>query len=356
MKLKTYMDFKYGVVDNDVVIYKYTGNREEVSIPDNIDGMPVTVINASLVGDAGLSSSGTLKSVVVPEGVREIAIMSFGYSKSLENVTIPASVTKMDSSVFVRSMSLKSINVDDSNPEFSSVDGVLFNKDKTELIYFPRGKSYTTSGDIPEGRTEILEYTIPDGVASIGYNTFSDCFLKGVTIPDSVTDIGSRAFSGCCYLKNINLPEGITVISYDTFKDCISLTSIIIPKSVMKIDHSAFEGCTALTDIAIPDSVTEIRFSAFTNCISLASVNIPNGIKSIESNTFANCVSLECISIPATVTEIDLSAFAGCKSLGCINVDESNPVYASVDGSLFQKYGNKLIYRPHALFLKHLNK
>ena len=80
MKHKTHMDFKYSIKGKEVEVNKYMGDREEVCIPDSIDGMPVTVINASLIGDTGFSSSDTLKRVVVPEGVLKIAMMSFGYS------------------------------------------------------------------------------------------------------------------------------------------------------------------------------------------------------------------------------------------------------------------------------------
>ena len=142
MNLKTYMDFKYEIEDNEVVICKYVGDQEEVTVPDSIDDLPVTIIDCSLISDTGLASSDKVKKVVIPEGVKEIAIFSFKFGcKCLETVVIPASVTEMGRSAF-GSRSLKTIEVNENNPKFSSVDGVLFNKDKTELIYF-RGVNHT---------------------------------------------------------------------------------------------------------------------------------------------------------------------------------------------------------------------
>jgi|GEM_PF-3430820 len=352
MGLKTYSDFKYDIKDNEVVIYKYVGDQEEVTIPNSINGLPVVDINASLVRDTGFTNSDKLKKVIIPEGVREIGMFSFGYGcKSLETVVIPASVTEMESSAF-GSRSLKAIEVNENNPKFASIDGVLFNKDKTELIYFPWGKSYRTGGDLPEGKMEAFDYIIPDGTVTIGYQAFGDCYLIGVTIPDSVKEIKGRAFSNCRCLKDIILPKSITAIDWSTFENCDSLESIGIPENVTKIDNGAFEGCSALEDITIPSNVTEIRFSAFQGCASLTSIAIPKGVKEIEQRTFKDCTSLECINIPSTVEKIDISAFDGCKALERISVDENNPVYNSIDGSLYRKEGNKRIYTPRALLLK----
>lgn len=352
MNLKTFLDFKYEIENNEAVIYKYIGDLEEVTIPDSIEGFPVTYINASLVADTGFSNSDTLKKVVIPEGVKKIAMYSFRFGcKSLETVVIPASVTDMVRSAF-GSESLKAIEVDKNNPNFSSVDGVLFNKDKTELICFPRGKSYRTGGDIPEGMMEIYGYDIPDGTQSVGNDAFGDCWLNSIIIPGSVTTISGRAFSGCRFLKSISLPDGIAEIDWDVFEGCVELESITLPDSVTKIDNRAFKGCAALEGITIPTGVTEIRFDAFNGCAALTSMTIPEGVKKIEQRTFADCVSLERISIPASMTKIDLSAFDGCKALACIVVDDGNSVYASENGALFWREGNKRIYTPRALLLK----
>ena len=343
METKTYMDYMYKVNENnEVSILKYTGECEEVNIPKSIDGMPVTEINASLIANTGFCNSDLLKRVIIPDGVRRIAMYSFSYSKSLESVTIPASVTEIHPSAFNRSNSLVSINVDDNNPAYADIDGVLFSKDKTKLIWFPVGKSSEAES----------AYTVPGGVTTIGIGAFSGCFLNKIVLPDSVTDIGSRAFDGCSKLKDVMLPAGLESISRSVFEGCASLQAIYIPESVTEIGNEAFKGCVSLQDFPVPVGVGQIRFSAFEGCTSLTRFTIPNGVKKIENKTFLNCTSLTSISIPESTTKIDLSAFSGCDSLVNITVDENNTEYTSLGGALHRKSDNKLIYKPRALLLQ----
>ena len=356
MAMKTYMDYKYDVKNNEVIILKYTGDSEEVTIPSTIEGLPVRKIGCSLIGDTGFCNSDTLKSVIIPEGVRKITIFSFWNSKSLERVSIPASVTEINGTAFSRSRSLTTISVDENNPNYTDMDGVLFNKDKAMLLCFPCGKSYETGGDIPEGKMRIRSYIVPDGVKSIGSMAFEGCFLSSITLPDSVTEIGCDAFADCCFLKEIALPAGIIEISSGAFQNCKALADISIPDGVTTIGEEAFAGCAALTDISIPASVTKIRRDAFKGCFALTSISIPAGVTKIEGGTFEGCTALTSINLPTSVTKIAVSAFDGCLALERINVDADNPVYASVDGVLFQKDTNERIYTPHALRVKNPSK
>jgi formylglycine-generating enzyme required for sulfatase activity len=128
--------------------------------------------------------------VTISEGVISIPGGMFGGCSGLTSVTIPSSVTSIVSSAFSGCSGLTSIVVDAANPEFSSVDGVLFNKSTSLLIMCPAAVSGA--------------YAIPNGVTSIGSAAFSACLgLTGVTIPSSVTIIGVRAFIGCGGLKDV---------------------------------------------------------------------------------------------------------------------------------------------------------
>ena len=193
--MKTKNDFMYKIEDNgEATIYKYMGSCEELIIPGSIDGKPVTTINGSLIGNAGLCNSDTLKRIIVPEGVKKITMKSFSYCNCLQSVKIPASVTEIDSSAFKYSRVLSRIEVDENNLDFSDIDGVLFNKDRTRLIHFPHGKSYRTGGDIPEGFIDTLSYIVPDDVISIGNRAFQDCSLESIELPDSLTELGAENY------------------------------------------------------------------------------------------------------------------------------------------------------------------
>ena len=249
-------------------------------------------------------------SYTIPDGVTSIGDGAFG-STSLASIEIPDSVTNIGNQAFINSTSLESIKVKEGNTAYTSVKGVLFTKDKTDLILYPARKTDTS-------------YIIPNGVTSISDAAFYGCeSLTNVTIPNSVTSIGERAFYQCTGIINIDLPKGITRINEQTFFECTGLTGVVIPDSVTSIGQEAFLGCASLMDVAIPDSVTEIDLGAFCGCESLTNVTIPDSVTIIGLGAFQDCTSLESIEIPDSVTDIGSGAFFGCTSLKEITIPGS---------------------------------
>jgi hypothetical protein len=126
-------------------------------------------------------------SYTIPNSVTHIGDSAFGRCASLISVTIPDSLTDIAITPFGGCTSLTAINVDVLNPNYSSLDGVMFDKGQTTLIQCPEGKTGS--------------YTIPNSVAHIGDSAFESCVsLTNVTIPNSVTEIGSLAFGSCTSL------------------------------------------------------------------------------------------------------------------------------------------------------------
>ena len=253
--------------------------------------------------------------IVIPseiEGKKVTGIDDFAFSNGdmLKSVVIPDSVTSIGDKAFEDCGSLTSIQVAEGNKYYSSADGVLFNKDKTELIFCPDSKS------------------------------------GGCTIPDSVTSIREGAFANCGNLTSVTLGKGMTSTGYSTFYGCSALTSIVIPDSVTSIDGGAFENCGSLVSIEIPDSVTSIGWFAFRNCSALSSLNLGNGVTSIDNLAFAGCDNLTSITIPDGVKSIGSTAFPN--SLTSIQTSEGNENYVSIDGVLFNKDKTELIRYPAA--------
>ena len=377
---ETYGDLEYSVLDDGTVeITDYNGSAKTVDIPEKINGKSVTSIGdcafrycTSLksitipnsvmeIGSSAFSGCSSLTSITILNSVTEIGVYAFKGCTSLTSITIPNSVTNIGDSTFWGCSSLTAIYVAVDNKNYTSVNGVLFNKDKTALICYPAGKTDKS-------------YNITNSVTSIGDYAFNGCSsLTSVTIPNSVTEIGGSAFVGCASLKSITMPNSVTSIGDMVFYKCSSLTSITIPDSVTSIGDSAFWNCTSLKSIKIPDGVTSISYSAFNGCTSLTTIDveignnnytsvngvlfnknktelicypsekvdksytIPNSVTEISWSAFHDCTSLTNITIPNSVTYIDNFAFSGCTSLTAIDIATDNEYYTSVNGVLFNK-------------------
>lgn len=235
------------------------------------------------------------------------------------SITIPGSVTNIGDIAFYLCSNLTSINVDKSNAKYLSIDGALYDKNASTLIKCPESKalitipnSVTGIGDKALSRLSLTSITIPNSVVSIGDEAFSRSNFTSITIPNSVTSFGNGVFSNCSYLTSIMLPNSVTSIGKEMFSGCSYLTSITIPNSVTSIGVEAFSCCRNLTSITIPCSVTSVGVEAFSWCSALTSATISNGVTKIGINAFWGCSSLASIVIPDSVTSIGKGAFYGC--------------------------------------------
>ena len=369
----TYGDFRYKILScSTIEITRYIGHAAVVDIPASINGKRVTSI-----GDNAFNNYTSLTNVTIPDSVTSIGDWTFRYCLGLTSITIPDSVTRIGKSVFYdcrnltritmsnsvmwigeeafngcnrltsitipnsvtsigekafyRCSALTTIYVAEANKFYSSVDGVLFNKDKTELICYPPSKvddSYNIPNSVKsignsafEDCKKLTNIKIPDSVTCIGNRAFGYCTnLSRITIPDSVTYISGYTFYSCKSLKSITIPDSVTSIGKGAFAYCASLTRVEIPNSVTSIGEDAFEWCERLTSITIPDGVTSIGGYAFWCCLRLKSITIPDSVTSIGDYTFYDCTSLISITILDSVTRIGNSAFYGCKSLTSITI------------------------------------
>ena len=299
-------NFYYTVTDGEATI---VGTDEapdgELVIPGTIGGYPVTAI-----GKDAFSREYGITGVTISEGVAAIGEEAFENCTGLETVSIPASVTSIGKDAFYGCSSIENFVVDENNGFYSDDNcGVLFNKNKTELI------KYTTGH-------ERISYTIPDTVETIKESSFSRAYnLKNITIPDGVTSIEQFAFSSCFDLVSVEIPFGVEVIERDTFLMCENLTTVIIPDSVTVIERAAFDQCCKLSNVTIPDSLKSIGAAAFQSC-NLTSIAIPSGVESIGNYAFCANPLTEVI-IAEGVKSIGASAFEWCEDLESVKIPNS---------------------------------
>jgi len=278
--------------------------------------IPNTVTN---IGDFAFYSCGNLTNLTIPSGVIRLGNSALSACSSLSGITIPASVISIGTNVFYTT-SLTAITVDTNNPAYSSLAGVLFNKDQTVLIQCPLGKtgSYTIPGTVTNlGNSAffaclLANITIPTSVTMLADNVFGSCYgLTGIVIPCSVASIGNSDFYFCQNLTNVTLPDTVTRIGNMAFGGCNGLVSFSIPTNLVSIGDSAFYFCAGLTNISFPDSVTHIGAYAFSECTGLTSFTIPTGIALIDAGTFSFC-NFSSIIIPTNITCIGDNAFGYC--------------------------------------------
>ena len=315
---------------------------------------------------------------IIPSFVTEIGEKAFDSIYMLTSIKIPFSVAVIGEDAFNNCPFLNEIIVDENNPNYCSVNGVLYSKDMSKLIAFPEGKE---SYKFPEGMTEIEK---------MPFSTFSP--IKSVMIPKTVTKILEKAFDGILGLKeikvdeknpnfrsfngvlyskdmtkliavpkevvSIELPEGITKIGKGFFKLDFNIRSVMIPKTVTEVEDNVFDDIWGLKEINVDEknlkygSVNGVLYSKdMTKLIAvpshIESIKLPKGMTMIRKSVFSDCRRLKSVEIPKTVIEIENKAFDNCFNLKEIIVDEKNPKFCSFNGVLYSKDMTKLIAVPY---------
>lgn len=280
-----------------------------------------------------------LLTITIPEHITfrgvEYTVTSIGshamnWCSSLTKVKIPSTVTRIGDWVFWGSYKLKTIEVDENNPVFCSIDGALYSKDKTTLLNCP---------------CATKTFDVPTTVTTIGVGAFGCCVeLTSVTLHEGITTIESWAFQACEKLTEISLPEGLEEITWGTFSGCSKLSTVNLPESINKIENNAFNYCPALPVI---DGITYAGNAAVAAKEGIASVAIKEGTRILAENLFSDNQNLTSITLPPSLEIIGASAFYGCESLPVVDnvryadcvavkaIDETMSTYVLREGTRF---------------------
>ncbi len=402
--------------------YAFTGSTTD-GMSGNFATINATTLpeNLEYIGDRAFAHNPTVKQITIPENVKEMGTYVFRYAP-LEQVEILAPLTEIPYGTFYLT-DLKSVILPDTLKEigeyaFGGCNGLeeIVIPDSVETIGKRafRNCSSLTSIDLPEALTYvgesafelcelITELVIPQNLTEIGDCAFAGLGIESIHIPSNVKKIGMMAFSSCENLTEITIENGVETIGTRAFEwnkateiaipesvrelgteiisetlietvyynaieldknfgraptskfpifssnelkkivfgdkvklvpgllayNCITLEEIVFSNSIEEIDYGAFWGCTALKFFTLPNSLKLIDMYAFESCASIESVVIPEGTEEIRSVAFRNCTALAEITIPSSIKVINPHAFDGCTGAKTLNFNAVEVKYGN---------------------------
>ncbi|GEM_PF-1018822 len=209
------------------------------------------------------------------------------------SIRIPQNVDTITYTAF-QDTRLQAFDVNPSNATYTSINGVLYNKDLTQILIVP-----------PYYPNEIFE--IPEGIEEVGPGAFYGAGVKLLNFPKSIRKFGREAFSNSSLVR-IDIPETIEELPYECFASA-ALTKVNVPATVKGMDGGVFAYCKLLEEAVLPDELDSLPPGTFFDCEKLAKVNIPANAKSVGYNAMAQCFALDSINIPDACLEIGDNAF-----------------------------------------------
>ena len=263
-KIET-VDFGESAERIEYSAFGYCNNLSEAYLPDTV----------TYIDGHAFYPCYSLKEIILPNSELYIGKAAF-CSDELTSVFIPEKVKTIEANPFEDCSKLTEIIVDKNNAYFSSVGGVLYDKNQTLLIVYPASKSdtrFSIPGTVEsigsysfEGVCYLKEITVPDKVSTLVAHTFSGATsLEKIYLPDTIKSIGTGAFSDCSSLKEIKLPSALTSVNSQLFYSCTSLRTLIIPEKVSYVEYSFIQGCTGLEEISFLCSDCRIIPTAYAN-------------------------------------------------------------------------------------------
>lgn len=394
------------IISDDFIIKtgvatKYTGNKSIVVVPEG-----VTELAPCLFWD-----NQVIEEVILPDTLVNISGDTFYNSSNLRKVNIPKNVKFMGNNPFAGCPNIEVIN---ESPYFNLVDGILYNRDFTRLIYYPISKKDD-------------KYEIKEGCRILGKHSFYLCDnLKEVVIPSSIIKLENNPFSGCTKINLVNKSDYYNIDDYviydkdyssvigclnsintdclvlkdvkricrNSFWNCKGIRKIVLPKTLESIGYNPFVSCSniefesnsenymvydnalytadksklvcypakyAIGDIYLPDEVIILERGAFSGCDRMTNIHLHN-VSIISKTCFTNCNSLERVYCSDLITYIGEWAFAHCTNLKEVSVykdcfiDNNATLNSNVNINIREELSNYVVESDNLYTLKSMTK
>lgn len=312
------------------------GEAAVLSLPDRLDGLPVTAVAPS-----AFQGRRTLREIDLPRSLRVIGPNAFAGCAALQRVTMPSAMAAIGTSAFQGCARLAEAALPEGLTEIAP--RAFYGCARLRRVKVPAGVRAVGERAFA-GCAALGEVLLPEGLAAIGSNAFAGCnALRALRIPETVTDISADALpagllrGGMLYLpaqgllvrgeirpvseisddprRRFVVPAGTRVIGERALADNPNMLEVRLPEGLRRIGGSALEGCSGLRGVILPDSVEVLGAGVFRDCARLSEVALPPGLTALPDAAFQRCESLERIDLPGALRAVGARAFEGCTAL-----------------------------------------
>ena len=304
-----------------------------LKIPAKLDGLAIR----KLARDC-FTRCGELESVEIPEGVRSVGQGAFFECGRLEKVVLPETlehlgvdllcgsklksidlknVRLIDSGAFRFCNGLNAVSVGGGNPKYRVKDGVLYDRVRRAVVFFPRSRS---------------TYSFPSGIEEIGDCAFQRSMLKNVSIPRTVKFVGGCAFNECPRLESVKFRGDDVDIGEWAFGNTPALRTVVLPSRQKALDgFSIFRNAGQLEEIVLPDTLETIDDNVFSDCPRLRKVEFGKSLDTIGHHAFAACPCLKSVRLPGTMRKMGAEVFLDCRRLESVTFSGDAPEFFAMD-------------------------
>lgn len=323
---------------------------KDMSTKGKLTTINITEVSIAKIPDRMFQGCAVLTSMKLPQGLKSIGNEMFADCVNLNSISLPDSLTTLAGNAFNNCSALTELNIPagvvnglgfttfcsgckklskfvvaEGNPAYSSLDGVLYNKEKTTILRYPCGNPASL-------------YSFPNTIAEIGVGAFEGCvYLASIQMTENLRIVKNAAFKGCSSLTAINIPSMVTEVGGYAFENCNRLNSVNLPMFIPEIGYCTFKNCTSLSSIVIPSSVREIRSEAFSGCTNLMSISLGTEVKGLGDKVFSGCTGLKQITLAQTVPlnisaifeGVDMNACSLHVPIGSLTVYQQSPVWSN---------------------------
>lgn len=312
---------------------KSTQEEDETALSGS-ENLRTLVLPEGLKIVNGFNSCPKLTDLLLPEGLEVIESHAFCGCEAISSIRIPASVEYISGSSFA-GCNLTAYEIDEGNPYYTVVDGVLYSKDLKILVAFPTA--------YPKKHFEV-----PNTTVIIGEHAFFFSKIESVELTNGITTIQDWAFDAS-HIHSIDIPNTVTTIGEGAFRSCFDLEHVGLPTVLTEIPRQTFESCPSLKELVVPSSVRTIHYSSLIWSHGIEKLVLQDGLEEIADDGIMTVSdgNIKEVTLPKTLKKVPGGVFNYSPHINSISLDPENPYFTIIDEALCSKDGKILFSVPN---------